>query len=111
MLSASSRTSTSGITMSTNDPSLGGVAGGSETDLAQAMVKGIERLANQFFSGVPGPVENVVVPPASPSPGVDVPDALALPHFGPNALQVGAGRASSAATLPPVPWIVHRAPV
>jgi cysteine desulfurase/selenocysteine lyase len=97
--------------MSTNDPLLGSVAGGPETDLAQAMVKGIERLANQFFSGMPGPVENAIVSPASPSAGVDVPDVLALPHFGPNALQVGAGGASSAATLPPVPGLLHRTPV
>ncbi len=94
--------------MSTSDPSAGIPAVVSETDLAQAMAKEIEKLANQFFSGVPGPVQSAVSPVSAgaPAPGVLVP-----PHFGPHALNVGAGGASPAVVLPPLPGALHRPPL
>jgi cysteine desulfurase/selenocysteine lyase len=78
------------------------------------MAKEIEQLANQFFSGVPGPVESVVSPPAAP-PSADgtgaaagAPGGLVPPRFGPSALNVGAGGASAATPLPPIPGQLHR---
>jgi cysteine desulfurase/selenocysteine lyase len=97
--------------MSTGDPSPGIPAGVSDTDLAQAMAKEIEKLANQFFAGVPGPVHNVVVPPVGPATAIDAPGPLVPPHFGPNALNMGAGGASPALSLPPIPGPLHRPPL
>jgi len=101
--------------MNTPDPSVGTLAGGPETDLAETLGKEIQLLANQFFSGVPGPVQNTVVappgPPAGPPGAVDVPGALIPAPVGPNALRVGAGGASAGATAPPLPGAAHRLPL
>ncbi|MFO0660718.1 MAG: family 2A encapsulin nanocompartment cargo protein cysteine desulfurase [Polyangiaceae bacterium] len=101
--------------MSTNDPtgSLPSGAdplGGSVTDLAQAMAKQIERLANEMFSGGPGPAAAVLSNGASSTAGAPV-APIAPPRVGPHALNVGAGGASSAVTAPPIPGPLHRPPL
>ena len=75
------------------------------------LAKEIARLANQYFSGTPGPV---VDPKGAAVPPAGAPDALlvaAPPAVGPNALNVGAGGASPAVSAPPVPGPLHRAPL
>lgn len=78
---------------------------------AQAMAGEIERLANQFFSaGVPGPA----MEPTSPALGaaaVSAPGAIAPPSALPYAMNVGAGGASPAVVLPPIPGPAHRMPL
>jgi cysteine desulfurase/selenocysteine lyase len=77
---------------------------------AAGLAKEIERLANAYFAGVPGPVLGVApvahLPSPLPSQGVVSP-----PNPGPSALNVGAGGASPAVLLPPVPGPVHRLPL
>jgi cysteine desulfurase / selenocysteine lyase len=85
--------------------------GPSHDELAAAsMTQEIERLANQYFMGVPGPA--VDAPPAvAPSPVVGGPVPIAPPNPWPSALAVGAGGASPAVMAPPVPGFVHRPPL
>src|SRR4051812_179745 len=59
-----------------------------DLDLAAAMGVEIERLANQLFAG-----------------------PVAAPAIGPNAANVGAGGASPAVALPPIPGPLHRPPL
>ena len=79
---------------------------------AASLAKEIERLANQYFSGVPGPAVNAAEPalagPALGAVGPGAPGPVAPPGFGANALNVGAGGASPAVALPPVPGQLHR---
>ncbi len=79
-------------------------------DLALSLAKEIERFANLYFAGVPGPVMNGPggVPP---SPPIGAPVPIAPPNPGPSALAVGAGGASPAVTAPPVPGFLHRPPL
>jgi cysteine desulfurase/selenocysteine lyase len=81
----------SACTVSTSDPLAAPVSplttGGGLTDLASALGKEIERLANHMFQG------------GLPS------------HVGPNAANVGAGGASPAVMLPPVPGFVQTPPL
>jgi cysteine desulfurase / selenocysteine lyase len=85
--------------------------GSSPDELAAAsMTAEIQRLANQYFAGVPGPALDR--PPAvAPSPVVGGPVPIAPPNPWPNALAVGAGGASPAVTAPPVPGFLHRPPL
>ena len=83
---------------------------------AAGLAKEIERLANQYFSGVPGPAMSIAAPDVSASPigshGPGLPSSAgAPPNVGPNALNVGAGGASPAVTLPPIPGPMHRPPL
>ncbi len=80
---------------------------------AASLAKEIERLANQYFTGIPGPALDVAAPaPASAlSPGPLASGALVPANLGPNALNVGAGGASPAVTLPPIPGPMHRPPL
>jgi cysteine desulfurase/selenocysteine lyase len=83
---------------------------------AAGLAKEIERLANAYFTGVPGPAVDAAVPAtattAAGARGLPAaPGALAPPAFGPNALNVGAGGASPAVTLPPIPGPMHRPPL
>jgi cysteine desulfurase/selenocysteine lyase len=79
---------------------------------AAGLAKEIERLANEYFAGVPGPALNVAAPAAT-APAAFAPGGLAAapPHLGPNAMNVGAGGASPAVALPPVPGPMHRLPL
>ncbi len=77
---------------------------------AAGLAKEIERLANAYFAGVPGPV--VVGAPIAPLLGTaPSPGATTPPNPGPSALNVGAGGASPAVLLPPIPGPVHRLPL
>jgi cysteine desulfurase/selenocysteine lyase len=98
--------------MSTSDlPGPGLTTPGSPGDeLAVALGKQIEQLANQYFAGVPGPALDAP-PVIGPSPPVGSPVPIAPPNPLPNALAVGGGGASPAVTAPPVPGIVHRPPL
>jgi cysteine desulfurase/selenocysteine lyase len=91
------------------DPSIA-TPGAPSDDLALSLAKEIERFANLYFAGVPGPEVNGPggVPP---SPAFGVPGPIAPPNPGPSALAVGAGGASPAVTAPPVPGVVHRPPL
>jgi cysteine desulfurase/selenocysteine lyase len=77
---------------------------------AAGLAKEIERLANAYFAGVPGPVlGGAPIAPllgTAPSPGATTP-----PNPGPSALNVGAGGASPAVLLPPIPGPAHRLPL
>jgi cysteine desulfurase/selenocysteine lyase len=73
-----------------------------EHDLAGALTKEIERLANDLFRGASGS--------SAGSPG-QMPGALVPPGVGPHAMHVGAGGLSPAATLPPIPGPLHRPPL
>jgi cysteine desulfurase/selenocysteine lyase len=77
---------------------------------AAGLAKEIERLANAYFAGVPGPVlGGAPIAPlqgAVPSPGATTP-----PNPGPSALNVGAGGATPAVLLPPIPGPAHRLPL
>jgi cysteine desulfurase/selenocysteine lyase len=79
-------------------------------DLAVALGKQIEQLANQYFAGVPGPALNAP-PVIAPSPPVGSPVPIAPPNPWPSALAVGGGGASPTVTAPPVPGMVHRPPL
>jgi cysteine desulfurase / selenocysteine lyase len=74
------------------------------------LAKEIERLANAYFAGGSGPALGgasvAPLPGAAGLPGVSSP-----PNFGPSALNVGAGGASPAVTLPPIPGPMHRLPL
>ncbi len=111
----------SAATMTTSDglPGVTGVELGeasstSPADLG-ALTNEIQRLANQYFAGVPGPAVN------GPAPGLMAPNVLAPlvdaganatpPHVGPNAAHVGAGGASPLVQLPPTPGPAHRMPL
>ena len=74
------------------------------------LAKAIEQLANQFFAGVPGPAMEAAAPAVAVST-LTSPGALVPPGVGPHALNVGAGGASPAVTLPPVPGPLHRPPI
>jgi cysteine desulfurase/selenocysteine lyase len=78
--------------MSTGDRSEG-------PDDASSLASAIERLANEYFA--------LTAPVGSGSELAPV----APPRFGPNASQVGAGGASQAAVLPPIPGPLHRPPL
>jgi cysteine desulfurase/selenocysteine lyase len=82
--------------MSTSDPNESLVP--RETD-AGALTKQIEQLANEFFKGAPS------------TSGAPWPGAIVPPGVGPNALHVGAGGLSPAASLPPVPGPLHSPPL
>ncbi len=82
--------------------------------------KQIERLANEYFAGVPGPALNVGAPAAAPGTAIGaaganapVPPIMPVvpPALGPHALNVGAGGGSPAVTFPPVPGVLHRPPL
>jgi cysteine desulfurase/selenocysteine lyase len=77
---------------------------------AAGLAKEIERLANQYFGGVPGPALNMAGPAAAPA-AVGAPAPLAPPNVGPNAMNVGAGGASPSVGLPPIPGAMHRPPI
>jgi cysteine desulfurase/selenocysteine lyase len=79
-------------------------------ELAVALGKQIEQLANQYFAGVPGPALNAP-PVIAPSPPVGSPVPIAPPNPWPSAFAVGGGGASPAVTAPPVPGMVHRPPL
>jgi cysteine desulfurase / selenocysteine lyase len=74
------------------------------------LAREIERLANAYFGGVPGPALGAVSPAPEANAGVP-PVVTAAPNVGPNALNVGAGSASPAVTLPPIPGPLHRPPL
>jgi cysteine desulfurase/selenocysteine lyase len=82
----------------------------SDPNDAAGLAVEIERLANQYFAGLPGPALNMATPVAA-APAVGAPAPLAPPHFGPNAMNVGAGGASPAVGLPPIPGPMHRPPI
>jgi cysteine desulfurase/selenocysteine lyase len=71
---------------------------------ASGLAKEIERLANAYFTGAPGPVSGGA--PAASAPGAPSP-----PNPGPSAFNVGAGGASPALVLPPIPGPAHRLPL
>ncbi|HKO52349.1 MAG TPA: hypothetical protein VJV79_31795, partial [Polyangiaceae bacterium] len=128
--------------MSTSDPRGGvtsiepaapGSTGASALDFA-AMVGEVSRIANEFFSGLPGsPVPpggfpSGEVPPASlATPGAGalapvavvppvtgatpVPGPLPPPRVGPSAASVGGGGLSGAASQPPLPGMLHTPPL
>jgi cysteine desulfurase/selenocysteine lyase len=79
----------------------------------EALAKEIERLANQYFSGTPGPALNAPgeasAAPMTGQPGAPAP--IAPPALMPNAMNVGAGGASPAVAMPPIPGPLHRAPL
>ena len=92
------------------------------------MVGEVSRIANEFFSGLPGGSPLGEVPPASlATPGVGalapvaiappvsgptpVPGPLPPPRVGPSAANVGGGGLSGAATQPPVPGVFHSPPL
>ncbi len=77
---------------------------------AAGLAKEIERLANQYFAGVPGPALNMTAPAAA-TPAVGAPGPLAPPNVGPNAMNVGAGAGSPSVGLPPIPGAMHRPPI
>jgi cysteine desulfurase/selenocysteine lyase len=93
---------------------------------ASGLAKEIERLANAYFTGVPGPVSSgapVASLPGAPSPPNPGPSAFNVgaggaspalvlpPNPGPSAFNVGAGGASPAVVLPPIPGPAHRLPL
>src|SRR6478609_767603 len=113
MRSGFSRTSTSATTMSTSERTPGlplSEPGVLPSPDAFTMAKEIERLANQFFAGAPGPAMELVSPAAGMA-AIEEPRALVPPHLGPNAMHVGAGGASPAVALPPIPGFMHRPPL
>ncbi len=77
---------------------------------AAGLAKEIERLASQYFAGVPGPALNMAGPAAAPT-AVGAPAPLAPANVGPNAMNVGAGGASPSVGLPPIPGAIHRPPI
>jgi len=101
---------------------VGKAARGPTLEEAGALGREIERLANQFLA-VPGPAVDAPlaltpggsVPPAgtwTPPAGTPAPaPATAPPAWGPSALAVGAGGASPAVALPPVPGPIKQPPL
>ncbi len=77
---------------------------------AAGLAKEIERLANEYFTGMPAPLPNVGAPAAATS-GLGSPGAIVPPNLGPSAFNVGAGGASPAVTSPPIPGPMHRPPL
>jgi cysteine desulfurase/selenocysteine lyase len=79
-----------------------------DADFAQSLGREIERLANLYFAGVPGPAANapVVSPPSAQASVPVVP-----PNPLPSAFATGLGGASPALSAPPLPGWVHRAPL
>jgi cysteine desulfurase/selenocysteine lyase len=76
---------------------------------AGALAREIERLANQFFFGVPGPVLNVASPVAALP--AQAPAPVTPPRMAPSALSPGAGGASPGVSLPPaVGWAQAQPP-
>lgn len=71
----------------------------SDAASAGALAKEIERLANQFFLGVPGPALNIASPVAALP--AQVPAPVTPARVGPSALSPGAGGASPAVSGPP----------
>ena len=101
-------------TMTTSDKGAPAAAP-ADAELALAMAKEIERLANGFFASGPpndlgrlaGPVMNEAAPEAA-STVVSSPGAVAPPRMGPHALNVGAGGVTPSMTAPPIPGQLHR---
>jgi cysteine desulfurase/selenocysteine lyase len=94
--------------MSTSDPPA--PSDSSSIDPA-ALTAEIQRLANQFFSGVPGPAMDAASPMQA-APAILPTAQAAIPSgIGPNAAHVGAGGASPAVMLPPLPGFAHRMPL
>ena len=99
------------------DPAIaapGATPGAPADDLALSLAKEIERFANLYFAGVPGPAVGGPDPHGRrvpPSPPIGAPVPIAPPNPGPSALAVGAGGASPAVSAPPVPGIAHRPPL
>jgi cysteine desulfurase / selenocysteine lyase len=112
--------------MSTSD-----AAAGAPIEPAALAVE-IARLANEMFASKPQDLSGVAtvppgalpvnayaasgapqaIPAAPPaSPGLGNPGVVLPPGLGPNALNVGAGGASSAVSLPPVPGPLHSLPL
>ncbi len=79
------------------------------------MAKEIERLANAFFSGVPGPALNAPVPvhPLGTSAlSAGMPAGSPFPsHVAPSALSIGAGGMSPSMTAPPTPGPLQAPPL
>jgi cysteine desulfurase/selenocysteine lyase len=97
--------------MTTGDlPPVPGAAPSHDELAAASMTQEIERLANLYFTGVPGPAFGAPAAIA-PSPVVGGSVPIAPPNPWPSALAVGAGGASPAVTAPPVPGFVHRPPL
>src|SRR5580698_7402335 len=98
--------------MSTSDPTppVAGAGGAPNDAFALSLATEIERLANTYFAGVPGPALNA---PAvvSPSPPVGAPVPMAPPNPGPSALAIGAGGFAPSVSAPPIPGFVHRPPL
>src|ERR1700678_3705394 len=92
--------------MSTSDPT----PGAPNDEFALSLATEIQRLANAYFAGAPGPALNAP-PVVGPSPPVGAPVPIAPPSPGPSALAVGAGGAAPSVSAPPVPGIVHRPPL
>src|SRR5436305_1647141 len=107
------------VTMSTSDssrrdPTTAVASDASAGDLAGALslAPEIERLANQFFGGVPGPAMNAgSAPSLGIAPAAFAPGPVMPPGVGPHAMNVGAGGASPAVVAPPVPGWIHRPPL
>jgi cysteine desulfurase/selenocysteine lyase len=82
------------------------------------MAKEIERLAKQFFQGgaAPGPntempLTAATLPAIGGTPPLVGTGAIAPPHLGPNAANLGAGGVSPAVMLPPIPGPAHQLPL
>ncbi|HMJ10258.1 MAG TPA: hypothetical protein VK524_02575, partial [Polyangiaceae bacterium] len=89
---------------------------GSAGDLSSSLAGRIQALANEFFHGIPGTVASPGRLPgtsALPTPSPSLVSGLPAvpPNFGPSALAVGAGGASPAVVLPPVPGILQSPPI
>ncbi len=85
-----------------------------DADLAASLAKEIEKLANLYFTGVPGAAVDApagATAPMSPVAAVVAPAAIVPPHVGPSALALGAGGASPAVTAPPMPGFMHTRPL
>jgi len=104
-----------------------------DVDVAQAMARELQRLANEIFSGglTPEPAPPAVVsPPESLAPiapsgaesdaarvgpisvvPTDGRGPVVPPRFGPSALSPGAGGMSTALTAPPIPGPIKQPPL
>ncbi len=126
----------SAVTMSTSDPRDAALRSpdGADGGAALALGQEIERLANLYFAGPSGAAvspdasgpssplgPSTAVPAATATapgtsfvgrfPFVGAPGPVTPPHIGPNAMAVGAGGASPAVGLPPVPGPVKQPPL
>jgi len=104
----------SASTMSTSDREPPFVPSDPSSDLASALTKEIERLANQMFSaGIPGAATELAAPTSNATtaslPGA--PQGPIAPNPGPSAMNVGAGGASPSVMMPPVPGPLQRPPL